>query len=87
MGIRNEDKHLLIMMVEHPITNEKFYFIEMALPFGCRISPKIFQRFSESIAFLVEAETGRRCPLVYLDDFLMIRISEVICNLDLNKLI
>lgn len=86
LGVRNKDKHLLVMMVEHPVTGEKFYFIEMALPFGCRISPKIFQRFSESLAFLVEKETGRDRPLVYLDDFLTIRVSRVICNLDLGKL-
>lgn len=86
LGICNQDKHLLVMMVEHPVSGEKFYFIKMELPFGCQISPKIFQMFSKSQAFLVEMETGRAGPLVYLDDFFTIRVSALICNLDLGKL-
>lgn len=51
LGIRNRDKHLLTMMAEHPITKEKFYFMQLALPFGCRISPKFFRYLANPLHF------------------------------------
>lgn len=87
LGICNCDKPLLVMKGQHPDSGGWYYFIELALPFGCSISPKIFQRFSKTTAFLVGKITNRRQPLVYLDDFLNIKNSEKTCNKCLKTLL
>ena len=40
--------YLLVMMAEHPVTKEKWYFVDKCLPFGASISCAIFQKFSDA---------------------------------------
>lgn len=63
----------LLMNAKDPETGEIFFFIEKALPFSLSIAPKIFQDFSDSIAFLVGAITKSDEPVNYIDDFLNVK--------------
>ena len=77
---------LLIMMAIHPITKVKWYFVDKCLPFGSSRSCKIFQMFSDALAFAIKYRLTQRqiCrnPALtnYLDDFLFIALRIAICN-------
>ena len=63
----------LLMAIFHPITKEKFFFVEKNLPFGSSISCSHFTRFSNCLRHLVEFNLGRHYVITnYLDDFLFI---------------
>ena len=56
-----------------------YYFIDKALPFGSSISCTHFQRFSNSIAWIVSYRTGEK-NLNYLDDYLFVSLLTLWCN-------
>ena len=61
--------YLMIMMAKHPVTLERFYFVDKCLPFGSSISCAIFQAVSDAISFLVQVRVNK-INLNYLDDYL-----------------
>ena len=75
----------LIMMAIHPITKQKWYFIDLCLPFGSSRSCTLFQRFSDGIQcimqhrfaniFLMEVAISN-----YLDDFLFMALCLEVSN-------
>lgn len=67
-------------MAENPVDGKRYYFIEKNLPFGLSIAPKIFQDFSDSIAFLVGAITQSPEPANYIDDFLNTKKKKDFCD-------
>lgn len=70
----------LVLMAVNPLDGKKYYFIEKNLPFGLSIAPKIFQDFSDSIAYLVGKITGTAEPANYIDDFLNAKKGKNQCN-------
>lgn len=70
----------LVLMAVNPVDHKKYYFVEKNLPFGLSIAPKIFQDFSDSIAFLVGAISQSPEPANYIDDFLNTKKGEDFCN-------
>ena len=61
-----------------PLMGLKFdnkFFVNVFLPMGASSSCSIFQRFSDSVAFLLEKHAGVPHVLNYLDDFLGICLS------------
>jgi hypothetical protein len=51
---------------------ESFYYFYVRLSFGCRSSPKIFDKFSKAICFIAEHNYNVKRILHLLDDFLTI---------------
>jgi hypothetical protein len=47
-----------------------FLFFDLALPFGLRSSPKIFEIFATALQWIVQSKLGFRFIVHYLDDFL-----------------
>ena len=69
----------LVLMCEHPVTGQKWYFVDKCLPFGSSISCAVFQDFSNAVAFLVKVR--RKKPLVnYLDDYFFAAINKLLCD-------
>ena len=69
----------LELKAEHPITGKTYYFVDKCLPFGASISCKIFQDFSDSVAFLVKYQT--KMDLVnYLDDYFFVAFLKEVCD-------
>ena len=70
-----KQRFLLIIMAIHPISKDKFYFIDLCLPFGASISCALFQSFSDALAHIAgfKISTGKiERPVAitnYLDDF------------------
>ena len=74
------------MMVEHPTTEKKFFFIDQCLPFGPIISCAIFQDFSDAIMFITEQKMGIFYAITnYLDDYLFVACTIRKCNELLKK--
>ena len=73
LPIKKQDWKLLVMMVYHPETGRKFYFIDKCLPFGASISCSHFQRFSNSIAYLCHKRSGKKVNN-YIDDFFFVAL-------------
>ena len=62
--------YLLILKAEHPTSGELLWFVDKCLPLGSSISSRIFQNFSDSVAWVVKHQTSK--PLVnYLDDYFL----------------
>ena len=78
-GIRKKDWRWLVMMARHPVTKEKFYFVDKCMPFGAAISCSHFQTFSDAVALIFKHRTGKR-SVNYLDDFLFIALLKLVCN-------
>ena len=71
----------LLMKAEDPVTGIIMIFIDKNMPFGASASCKIFQDFSDSLTFIIEARTLRtRTVTNYLDDFLFIAITIAAAN-------
>ena len=77
------DFPLMLLKAQHPITGVWYFFIDKCLPFGASISCKIFQDFSDSVAFLVTYRTGKK-NVNYLDDFFFAAMLRAICNWQVN---
>ena len=79
---------LLVMCAEHPITGEKYYFIDKCLPFGHSISCALFQKFSNAIAHIfkfmvclkIKDEALWTALTNYLDDFLFLALTRNRCD-------
>ena len=70
---------VLVLKCQHPITRIWYFFFDKALPFGSSISCRIFQDFSDSIAFIVSSRTLKR-TLNYLDDYLFVAMRKNFCD-------
>ena len=73
------------MMAVHLITKQKWYFIDLCLPFGSSRSCTLFQEFSDAMRHIV----SYRISLIivrpvaisnYLDDFLFMALCQLICD-------
>ena len=72
---------VLIMMVRHPVTGEKLYFVDKCLPFGASISCAIFQDFSDALKHIGEYKAKVVMAINnYFDDFLFITVTTRECN-------
>ena len=87
LPIRIQHRKFLMMKAKHPETGEWWYFIEKCLPFGSSISCVQFQAFSDALRHITEWKLRLTvCIMVpptltnYLDDFLFIALSELLCN-------
>ena len=70
LRMRIQDFCWLVMKAKNPVPKVWQYFVNKCLPFGSSISCAHFQKFSDSIAFLVKVKSHRKKkPLNYLDDF------------------
>ena len=79
LGLFPGDFKFLLMKAKSPLDGEWYYMIDKCLPFGLSISCKLFQEFSDAVAFLVEVRTNRD-PVNYLDDFLFAALLRSVCN-------
>ena len=77
--IRVKDFCLLVMVCESPFDGKMYYFVDKCLGFGCAISCKLFQEFSNCIAHLVQYRT-HKVPINYLDDYLFAHYLRQLCN-------
>ena len=78
-------RKFLTMMAKDPITGERWYFIDLCLPFGASISCATFQMFSDSLKAIAECKFNMMLthpPKLtnYLDDFLYIAIALGVCK-------
>ena len=72
----------LIMIAENPQTGKLQFFVEKCLPFGLSISCAHFQRFSNALCWITEVRTQspRNSITNYLDDFLFLALSKLLCD-------
>ena len=70
----------LIMMAKNPITGRWQFFVDKCLPFGASISCALFQRFSNALKYLIQYKTAMDSINNYLDDFLFVAATMIICN-------
>ena len=69
----------LVLKAEHSVTGKVWFFFDKCLPFGSSVSCKIFQDFSNSVAFLVQH--CMQHPLVnYLDNYFFTALLKAICD-------
>ena len=73
----------LLLRAQHPVTGKWYWFADKCLRFGSSVSCKLFQDFSDCLAFLVEYRTKREL-VNYLDDFLFIALLKTWCNWQLQ---
>ena len=80
---------LLIMSAFHPLTGQKYFFMDKCLPFEHSISCALFQAFSDGLAHLLRfklvvkriQDKALRTELTnYIDDFLFMALSRFRCN-------
>ena len=79
LPIKLKDWRWLVLFAYHPITNQKFFFIDKCSPFGASISCAHFQSFSNAIAHIFKFKTGKDTDN-YLDDFLFVVLLKAMCN-------
>ena len=71
----------LVMKAKDLSTGNWRYFIDKCLPFGASISCALFQEFSDAICHLIEFQVKMPRRITnYLDDFLFIARTLVLCN-------
>ena len=78
-GIRPEDFKYLLMRAKSPFDNKFYWFVDKCLPFGSKISCKIFQRISNGVKHLVKWRTGKEL-VNYLDDYLFAALMKYLCD-------
>ena len=73
---------MLLMIAFHPVTKEKYWFVDKMLPFGAGSSCLIYQTFSNALHHIAEYKINRPWTSCtnYLDDFCFYGESEEICN-------
>ena len=74
----------LLMVAESPLDGKNYFFVDKCLSFGSSISCKIFQDFSDSVAWLVKFQT-RKNLVNYLDDYFFAALLAASCNQQINK--
>lgn len=62
------------------------YYVEMVLPFGCRSSPKLFDKYASGLQFIMQYK-GANIIEKYLDDFYSCASTFSECNRNLNIMI
>ena len=71
----------LCMMAIDLLSGEKYFFIDLCLPFGASISCSHFQRISNALKHITEWKARRFNALSnYLDDFIFLTLSKITCN-------
>ena len=87
LPIKVKHRKYLTMKAQHPKTMVWYYFIDKCLPFGSSISCVQFQAFSDVLKHIAEWKIQITLSLTippaltnYLDDFLFIAISRMLCN-------
>ena len=70
----------LVMKARNLETGEWQYFIDKYLPFGSSISCSHFQRFSDALKHLLQYRTAMDSINNYLDDFLFMAATLLLCN-------
>ena len=76
---------LLVFKATDPSDGKVKYFVDKCLPFRASISCSHYQQFSNSLRHILRYRTGRKTINNYLDDFLFIAISRLICNGMINS--
>ena len=76
---------LLTMKMRHPMMQKLGYFIDKCMPFGASISCANFQAFLHALKYIMEWQVKMvyqiYIPITnYLDDFLFLAISILLCN-------
>ena len=80
LGLKKSSWKWLIMKAQNPVTGKWQYFVDKCLPFGSSISCAHFQRFSDALKHLIQYRTAMDSINNYLDDFLFIAETMIICN-------
>ena len=71
----------LVMKAEDPETGKTYYFMDKCLPFGASISCMIFQAFSNALSHILRTKMqSPMCLTNYLDDFLFIAYTKLLCD-------
>ena len=81
-----DDRKLLVLKAEHPISKKVYFFVDKCLPFGSSISCKIFQEISHSIAHIVAWHNNNK-TLNYLDDYFISALLKALCDGQVNQFI
>ena len=75
------------MHAVHPVTGKQYYFIDKCMPFGSSISCAQFQAFSNVLKHIIKWKVSLTLHyeippevLNYLDDFLFMAISKLLCD-------
>ena len=86
LGLSRDSRKWLIMKAEDPTTGDWMYFVDKCLPFGSSISCALFQRFFDALCHLIQYRLQvRKCVTNYLDDFLFVAASLLLCNHMVNQ--
>ena len=77
----------LVLKAVDPSDNTVKYFVDKCLPFGASISCAHYQCFSNALKLVLEWRIGCQGRRItnYLDDFLFIAITWLICNFMIDK--
>ena len=75
----------LVLKAEDLKDGKTKYFVDKCLPFGASISCSHYQRFSNSLKFIITVKTGHKTITNYLDDFLFIAILKSTCDSVMHK--
>ena len=70
----------VVLMAEDPRDGKFKYFADKCLLFGTSISCSHYQRFSNSLKFLITYRMGHNAITNYLDDFLFVAMIKAYCN-------
>ena len=86
LPLRILDFMIMIMKATNPNDGKTYYFVDKCLPFGNSISCAVFQAFSDAVSHIVEFKTGK-VNVNYLDDYLFISITKILCNQQVDMFI
>ena len=70
----------LIMMAKDPESKNWQFFIDKCFPFGASISCSHFQHYSNVLKHLIQYRTTMNSINNYLDDFLFVAATVILCN-------
>ena len=75
----------LVMMAIHPESKQKWYFMDLCLPFGSSRSCALFQQFSDAIRHITQYRLSLKIVIPvalanYLDDFLFMALQITVCD-------
>ena len=70
----------MVMKAWNPKMGKYQFFVDKCLPFGASISCSHFQRFSNALKHLIQFRTAMNSVNNYLDDFLFIAATLLLCN-------
>ena len=79
LPIKPGQRNLLMMRARHPVTQVMYYCMDKCLPFGLSISCAHFQLFSDTLAEILARKMNVKV-FNYLDDFLFISKSRLVCD-------